>query len=144
MADNSISNWKNPEPEEISEIIRDTQTIAVVGMSSKPGRASHGVGKYLISQGFNVIPVNPGESEILGLKSYPDLRSIKEKIDLVDIFRKSEATPPIVEEAIAIGARYIWLQEGISSQKSYELAQSAGVPIVMDRCLLKEHSQLEV
>lgn len=132
-------SWKNPESEVIKKIIRDIKTIAIVGLSSKPDRASNGVARYLIEQGFEIIPVNPVEDEILGLKSFPDLKSIGQKVDLVDIFRKGEATPPIVEEAISIGARYIWLQEGVTSQESFNLAEKAGIPIVMDRCILKEH-----
>ena len=116
--------------------------IAVVGMSGKPDRASHRVGQYLMSRGYEIIPVNPGETEILGQKSYPNLRSVDKVVDLVDIFRKGDETPSIVEEAISVGTRYIWLQEGVISQKSYDLALKAEVPIVMDRCMLKEHSRL--
>lgn len=143
MNNGESKGWQNPDPEEISKIIRASKTIAVVGMSSKPDRASHRVGKYLMSQGFNVIPVNPRETEILGRKCYSDLNSIEENIDLVDIFRKSDDTPPIVGQALASGVRFVWLQEGIISQKSYEIAEKAGIPIVMDRCLLKEHKRLK-
>lgn len=135
------SAWKNPSPDEIKNILKDTKTIAVVGLSSKPERASNGVARYLIEQGFEVIPVNPVESEILGKKSYPDLGSIGQPVDLVDIFRKGEATPPIIKDALAIRARCIWLQEGVISQESYNLAQEAGVPIIMDKCVLKEHQR---
>lgn len=139
MGQESKSSWKNPDPDVIEKIIRDVKTIAIVGLSSKSERASNGVARYLIEQGFEIIPVNPVEDEILGLKSYPDLKSIGQKVDMVDVFRKGEATPPIVEEAISIGARYIWLQEGVISLDSYDLAEKAGIPIVMDRCILKEH-----
>lgn len=144
MGQESKNSWENPDPDVIEKIIRDVKTIAIVGLSSKPDRASNGVARYLIEQGFEIIPVNPVEDEILGLKSYPDLKSIGQKVDMVDVFRKGEATPPIVEEAISIGARYIWLQEGVTSQQSYDLAEKAGIPIVMDRCILKEHKSAGV
>jgi predicted CoA-binding protein len=135
------SGWKNPPPEEIKQIIDSSRTIAVVGLSSKPDRASNGVARYLQSQGYEIIPVNPRETDVLGQKSYPDLAAIGRPVDIVDIFRRSEETPPIVKEAIAIGARYIWLQEGIFSQEAYDLARAAGIPIVMNLCLLKEHQR---
>ena len=138
----SGAGWKNPEPAEIEKILRESKTVAVVGLSSKTERASNGVGRYLMMQGFDVIPVNPGETEILGKKSYPDLISIGRPVDVVDVFRKGEATPPIVKEAIKIGARCIWLQEGVVSQESYDIAAAAEVPIVMNKCMLKEHQRL--
>ena len=136
--------WANPTPEKIKEILGATKTIAVVGLSSKPERPSYGVANYLMAQGFDVIPVNPMEKEILGKKSYPDLASIDRKVDIVDIFRKGEATPPIVEEALEIGAACVWLQEGVISEDSYRLATNAGIPIVMNKCILKEHQRLGV
>lgn len=136
------TTWKNPPPEEIARLLKEAATIAVVGLSANTAKASHGVAKYLKSRGYKIIPVNPNESEILGEKSYPDLASIGEKVDIVDVFRKSEDTPPIVKAAIAIGAGAIWLQEGIISQESYDLAREAGIPIVMDRCMFKEHKKL--
>jgi predicted CoA-binding protein len=139
----SQTGWKNPEPAEIEEIIRGSKTIAVVGLSSKTDRDSNRVAKYLMEQGFDIIPVNPRETEILGKKSYPDLMAIGKEIDIVDVFRKGEATPPIVREAIRVGVKNIWLQEGIVSQESYDLAVKAGLNIVMDKCLLVEHRRLE-
>jgi hypothetical protein len=135
--------WANPEPTEIARILRSTKTIAVVGLSTQPDRPSNHIAAYLIEQGYDVIPVNPAETEILGRTCYPDLTSIGRPVDLVDVFRKGEATPPIVREAIAIGAKNIWLQEGVVSQESYDLAVQAGRPIVMDRCILKQHRRLE-
>jgi len=135
--------WKNPAPEEIARMLKEAATVAVVGLSAKIDRASHRVAAYLQSRGYEIIPVNPNESEILGEKSYPDLASIGKKIDIVDVFRRSEDTPPIVRDAIAIGAGAIWLQEGIISQESYDLAREAGIPIVMNLCMLKERARLE-
>ena len=134
--------WENPSPEEIKDIIENSRTIAVVGLSSKADRASNRVARYLMEQGYEIIPVNPREEEIFGLKCYPDLTSIGRSVDIVDIFRKGEDTPPIVREAIDIGARHIWLQLGIYSQESYDLARAAGIPIVMNACLLVEHGKL--
>lgn len=134
--------WHNPPDEEIEKIIRQSKTIAVVGMSSRPEKASFGVARYLMDQGYEIIPVNPGESEILGKKVFPRLSTIGRPVDLVDVFRQAEATPPIVVEAISIGAKYIWLQEGIVSEESYRLAQEAGVPIIMDKCIKKEHRRI--
>jgi len=138
----SSSAWKNPTADEIGQIIARSKTIAVVGMSAKPDRASYGVAKYLMEHGFDIIPVNPVESEILGQKVFPNLSAIGRPIDIVDVFRQSDATPPIVKEAIAIGAKYIWLQEGVVSEESYQLAKAAGVPIIMDRCIAKEHFRM--
>lgn len=136
------AGWENPPREDIRHIIGNSRTIAVVGLSSKADRASNRVARYLVGQGYEVIPVNPREDEILGRKSYPDLTSIGRPVDIVDIFRKGEDTPPIVREAIACGTRSIWLQLGIVSKESYKLARSAGIPIVMDACLLVEHEKL--
>ncbi len=145
MADTSSrrNTWKNPSPEEIARLLKRAATVAVVGLSANTAKASYRVAKYLKSKGYEIIPVNPHESEILGEKSYPDLASIGKKIDIVDVFRKSEDTPTIVEAAIAVGAGAIWLQEGIISQESCDLAQNAGIPIVTDRCMFKEHKKLK-
>jgi len=143
MSNNEKSaSWENPRPSEIREIIENSKVIAIVGLSSKKERASHRVGAYLQKQGFEIIPVNPREEEVLGRKAFPDLKSIDKKIDIVDVFRKGEDTPPIVQEAIDIGAGCIWLQLGIVSQDSYNLARSADVPIVMDKCMLQEHKKM--
>jgi uncharacterized protein len=135
--------WQNPTATDIEQIIRRSKTIAVVGMSAKPEKASFQVARYLMDQGYDVIPVNPAEKEILGKQVYPNLAAIGQSIDIVDVFRQADATPPIVQEAITVGARYIWLQEGIISEESYQLAKSAGVPIIMDKCIAKEHRRLK-
>jgi len=140
----SNDTWTNPDDGAMATMIRETKTIAVVGLSSKVERPSNEVARYLHDHGYTIIPVNPMESEILGEKSYPDLKSIDRQVDMVDIFRKGEATPPIVREALEIGAKYIWLQLGVISQESYDLARKADIPIVMDRCILQEHKRLGV
>lgn len=128
--------------EEIGKILKEYKTIAVVGLSPKEGRPSHQVAKYLKSRGYKIIPVNPNATEIFGKKCYPDLKSIPERIDIVDIFRRSEDVPPIVDEAIAIGIRVVWMQEGIINDEAAERARKAGLEVVMDRCILKEHMRL--
>ena len=134
--------WENPPQSEIERILRNSRRIAVVGLSSKPSRPSNGVAAYLLEQGFEIVPVNPNETEALNLCSVSDLSSIEGRIDLVSVFRRSERTPSVVEEAIKIGAPVIWLQEGVISTEAYRKAKSAGVTIIMDRCILKEHSHL--
>ena len=127
---------------EIEQILREARSIAVVGLSPKPDRPSYGVASYLQSQGYRIIPVNPTVEEVLGEKSYPNLGAVPEPIDGVDIFRRSEEVPPVIEEAIAVGARAIWLQEGVVNQAAADRARAAGLPVVMDRCMLKEHRRL--
>jgi predicted CoA-binding protein len=128
----------------VVEILRSCHTIAVVGLSSKRYRPSFGVAEYLKDAGFRIIPVNPFESEVLGEKSYPTLDSIPEPIDVVDVFRRSEFVPEIVEAAIRIGARAIWMQEGVIHEEAAAKARAAGLQVVMDRCILKEHRRMLV
>ena len=116
----------------IEEQLSRSKTIAVVVLSPNPERPSHYVAKYLQEQGFRVIPVNPLIDEALGEKSYPDLKSIPEPIDMVDIFRRSELVGQVVDEAIEVGARYIWMQDGISDEAAAARARAAGIPVVMD------------
>jgi uncharacterized protein len=123
----------------VTEILKSSRTIAVVGLSSRHFRPSYGVSEYLQSAGYRIIPVNPGETEVLGEKSYARLEDIPEKIDLVDIFRRSEFVPEIVESAIRIGARGVWMQEGVIHSDAAERARSAGLFVMMDACILKEH-----
>ena len=123
----------------ISEILKSSRTIAVVGLSSRKFRPSHGVAEYLQSVGYRIIPVNPHEREVLGEKSYATLEDIPEKIDIVDIFRRPEYVPEIVESAIRIKARAIWMQEGVIHPEAAEKARRAGIAVVMDNCILKEH-----
>lgn len=132
-----------PEPKEdpIQELLRRSRVIAVVGLSSKPHRPSHGVARYLQKAGYRIIPVNPNEQEVLGEKSYSRLEDVPVKVDIVDIFRRSEYVLPVVNGAIAIGARMVWMQEGVTHEEAAERARAAGLEVVMDRCLLKEHAR---
>jgi len=122
-----------------SEILKNSRTIAVVGLSSRSHRPSYGVAQYLQSAGYRIIPVNPQETEILGEKCYARLEDIPEHVDIVDIFRRSGFVPEIVESAIRIGARGVWMQEGVINHESAERARSAGLFVIMDTCILKEH-----
>jgi predicted CoA-binding protein len=124
------------------EILKNNRVIAVVGLSANPERPSNIVATYLKEKDYKIIPVNPGEKTILGLTSYPDLSSIPEKVDVVDIFRKSEDVPTIVQEAIKIGAKVVWMQEGVVNQAAADTAEKAGLKVVMDKCLRKEHMKL--
>lgn len=123
----------------IDKILRESETVAVVGLSSDPARDSHRVARYLREFGYRIIPVNPMVDEVLGQMSYPDLKSVPEQIDVVDIFRRSEHVLPIVEEAIEKGSRYIWMQDGVINEKAAEKARHAGIPVVMDNCMMREH-----
>jgi len=130
--------------EELKEIFKNCKTVAVVGISPKEDRPSFRVAAYLQSKGYRIIPVRPDGDTILGEKIYRTLMEIPEgiEIDVVDIFRKSEEVPPIVEEAIRRGAKIIWMQEGVIHQKAGEEAERAGLKVVMDRCIKKEHQRL--
>lgn len=125
--------------EEIKQILDECKTIAVVGLSSNPMRPSNGVASFMQKKGYKVIPVNPNESEVFGIKSYQTLSSIEEKVDLVDIFRRSEEAGSVVDEAIKIGAKAVWLQEGVIDEAAAERAEKAGLLVVMDRCWLKDY-----
>jgi uncharacterized protein len=122
-----------------SELLKTSRTIAVVGLSSRRHRPSYGVAEYLQSVGYRVIPVNPAETEILGEKCYARLEDIPERVDIVDIFRRSEFVPDIVESAIRIGARGVWMQEGVTHPEAGERARRASLVVVMNACILKEH-----
>lgn len=122
-----------------SEILKNSHTIAVVGLSSRQHRPSYGVAGYLQSVGYKIIPVNPEETQVLGEKSYARLEDIPEHVDIVDIFRRSEFVPEIVEAAIRIGARGIWMQEGVMHPEAAESARRAGLFVIMNTCILKEH-----
>lgn len=122
-------------------ILKSARTVAVVGLSPDPARPSYVVASYLKRQGYRIIPVNPNATEVLGEKSYPDLRSVPEPIDVVDVFRRPEHVPPVVEEAIAVGAKAVWMQEGVVHPEAAERARQAGLRVVMDRCMLKEHQR---
>ena len=131
-----------PSDEQIAELLRTARTVAVVGLSSKTFRASYGVSQYLQSASYRIIPVNPNESEILGVKVCAKLEEISDQVDIVDIFRRSEFVPEIVEAAIRIGARAVWMQEGVVHEAAAERARRAGLFVVMDRCILKDHRRL--
>ena len=124
------------------DILRSVKTIAVVGLSSKRMRPSYGVSEYMQRAGYRIIPVNPAETEVLGEKAYPDLDSIPIPVDLVNIFRRSELVPPVVDAAIRIGAKAIWMQEDVVNEEAAEKARAAGLMVVMDRCVLKEHRKM--
>ena len=127
--------------DEIDRILKESRTVAVVGMSPRPDRPSHYVAKYLLESGYDIIPVNPQVDEVLGLKSYPNLSSIPRHVDLVDIFRRSIQVPPIVDEAIEIGAQFVWMQDGVIHEEAAAKAREAGATVVMDNCTLREHSR---
>jgi predicted CoA-binding protein len=129
-----------PEPRDpVLEILESSKTIAVVGLSSRKMRASYGVSEYMQSAGYRIIPVNPNETEVLGEKSYARLEDIPERVDIVDIFRRPEYVLPIVESAIRIGARGVWMQEGVVNAAAAERARGAGLFVIEDSCILKEH-----
>ena len=125
--------------DDIDEILKNSRTVAIVGVSPKEDRPSYRVASYLKSQGYDMIPVNPACSEVLGEISYPDLLSLPRLVDVVDIFRRSEDVPPIVEQAIRIKAKVVWMQEGIVNEAAARMAQQAGLKVVMDHCMRKEH-----
>ncbi|HKA20875.1 MAG TPA: CoA-binding protein [Blastocatellia bacterium] len=127
------------DPDEIDRMLSEAKTIAVVGLSSDASRASNSVSRYMQSHGYRIIPVNPNEISVLGEKAYERLEDVPEKIDLVDIFRRSEEAGNHVDEAIQIGARAVWLQEGVIDVRAAQRALDAGIAVVMDRCILKEH-----
>ncbi len=131
-----------PSDQQITELLRTAHTIAVVGLSSNRSRASYGVSQYMQSAGYHIIPVNPKEAEVLGEKAYAQLEDVKERIDLVNVFRRSEFVPEIVDAAIRMGARAIWMQEGVADEKSAQRARDAGMLVIMDSCILKEHRRL--
>src|SRR5579875_1249416 len=121
------------------EILYSARTIAVVGLSGKRYRPSYGVAEYLQRSGYRIIPVNPEETEVLGEKCYPDLDSVPVPVDVVDIFRRSEFVPEVVEAAIRKGAKAVWMQEGVIHEEAAERARQAGLMVVMDRYILKDH-----
>ena len=126
----------------IKDILETYRTIAVVGLSSRPYRASHGVSRYMQRAGYRIIPVNPLETEVLGEKAYPSLDDVPESFEIVDIFRRSEFVPDIVEAAIRRKAKVIWMQQGVVHEAAAERARAAGLEVVMDLCILQEHMAL--
>lgn len=126
----------------IREIYETARTIAVVGLSSNPARPSNDVASYLQRMGYRIVPVNPMESEVLGVRAVGSLREVGEPIDVVDVFRRPDQVAPVVDEAIAVGAKVLWLQDGVVDPVSARRAHEAGLKVVMDRCMLREHVRL--
>jgi hypothetical protein len=123
-------------------LLRNAKTIAVVGLSSRRSRSSYGVSEYMQSRGYRIIPVNPNETEVLGEKAYSSLDEVPGHVDIVDVFRRSECVPEIVDAAIRIGAHGVWMQEGVIHQEAANKARAAGLEVVMDHCILKEHRKM--
>jgi predicted CoA-binding protein len=134
-----MTNGSPSSGDSILEILKTSNTIAVVGLSSRRMRPSYGVAEYMQSAGYRIIPVNPNETEVLGEKSYARLEDVPERIDIADIFRRSEYVPGIVESAIRVGARAVWMQEGVFHPAAAERARQAGLFVIEDSCILKEH-----
>jgi predicted CoA-binding protein len=131
------------DPQAIKQILDECKTIAVVGLSSNLMRPSNNVSDYMQRNGYRIIPVNPHEREVLGERAYPTLADVPEKFDLVNVFRRSEEAGAVVDEAISIGAKAVWLQEGVIDQAAAQRAADAGLLVVMDRCILKEHLRMK-
>jgi predicted CoA-binding protein len=132
----------HPSDQQIKGLLQKAHTIAVVGLSSSRFRASYGVSQYMQSAGYRIIPVNPNEQEVLGEKAYARLEDVPEKIDVVDVFRRSEFVPEIVDAAIRVGAHAIWMQDGVVDEAAAQRARDAGLFVVMDDCILREHRRL--
>ena len=126
----------------IADILRNSRTIAVVGLSTDPSRDSYSVSAYMHRAGYRIIPVNPEVDEVLGEKAYPTVESIPEPVDIVNIFRRPENVPPVVDDAIAAGAKVVWMQTGIWHHAAAEKARAAGLEVVMDLCIRTEHQRL--
>ncbi len=127
---------------EITELLRSTKNIAVVGLSNNPMRPSFGVSRFLQRQGFRVIPVNPNETEVLGERAYASVKDVPDSIDIVNIFRRPARVPEVVDDALLKGVRCIWMQEGVVNEQAAKKAETAGMAVVMDRCILKELARL--
>jgi len=132
----------NPSREEIKDILQNSDTIAVVGLSDNPERVSYMVSEAMQAKGYRIIPVNPNADQILGEKCYASLQDIPERVDIVNVFRRSEHTPPVAEDAVKIGARTLWLQLGIANEEAAAAAQAGGLNVIMDRCIKVEDSIL--
>lgn len=132
----------NPDNASIKRILKDSRVIAVVGLSADSWKDSHKVAAYLKSHGYRIIPVNPSVEEVLGEKSYPDLKSIPEKVDVVDVFRRPEHVPEIADDAIAINAKVLWMQAGIRNEEAAKRARQAGLTVIQDECMMAQHSRV--
>lgn len=133
---------KNPSDEVIRDLLVQAETIAVVGASSKPARSSHGIMRRLLSLGYRVVPVTPNETEVLGQRAYPSVRDVPFPIDIVDVFRRSDAVQPIADDAVAAGAKVLWLQQGVINEDAAARASAGGLIVVMDSCIAVAHSML--
>jgi predicted CoA-binding protein len=125
----------------ILDILEKYKTLAVVGLSSKPARPSYGVASYMKTHGYRIIPVNPNETAVLGEKAYPSLEAVPETVEVVVIFRRPEFVPGIVESAVRMHARVVWMQEGVIHEEAAQRARLAGLAVIQDRCILKEHAK---
>jgi predicted CoA-binding protein len=134
----------NPPDDDLRALLTSANTIAMVGASSDPEKASHGIMRKLLKAGYRVIPVNPKETEVLGQRAYASLDDLSERVDIVDVFRRAEDTPAIAEQAVRIGARALWLQSGIRSEEAASRAAAGGLIVVMDACIGAMHSLLGV
>jgi uncharacterized protein len=132
---------KSLSEDAVGQLLKVAHTIAIVGLSSDPMRPSYGVAEYLQRTGYKIIPVNPNEREVLGERAVQRLEDIREKVDIVDVFRRAEFVPEVAESAIAIGAKALWLQEGVIHEEAAKRARDAGLFVVMDRCIFKEHAK---
>ncbi|HVT39402.1 MAG TPA: CoA-binding protein [Gemmatimonadaceae bacterium] len=137
-------SFSNPPAGVLRKLLTDARTIAVVGASSKPHRASHGIFQKLLSAGYRVIPVNPYESEVLGQQAYPSLETVPGKVDIVDVFRRADETPAIAASAVSIGAGALWLQQGIANEEAAARALAGGLTVVMDECIGVAHAILQI
>jgi predicted CoA-binding protein len=136
--------WQNPAPDAIRELLARCRTVAVVGLSDKPHRDSHEVAAVLLARGYQVIPVNPNVESVLGRRAYPSLREVPCSVDIVDVFRRPEFVPAVVEDAIVFGAQAIWLQEGVVHPAAALRAQAVGLTVVMDRCIARDLARFRV
>jgi predicted CoA-binding protein len=133
-----------PPDDRLRTILTEARTIAVVGLSSSPYRASHGVAQYLQNHGYRIVPVNPHETEVLGERAFASLADIAEKVDVVDVFRRPECTVDAAEDAVKVGAKVLWLQSGIVNEEAQRIAREGGLDVVMDACIKIEHQRLGV
>jgi predicted CoA-binding protein len=137
-----VRDVDNPSDEEIKRLLQQYRRVAVVGLSDRPDRPSHGVAAYLQRVGYEITPVNPTITTTLGVPAVPDLQAVPPPVEIVDVFRRPEDVPPVAEGAIRVGARVLWLQEGIVNEAAAARARAAGLTVVQDRCMLKEHRRL--
>jgi predicted CoA-binding protein len=139
-----VADAVTPQDRELKLLLGDAETIAVVGLSSKPDRPSYDVASYLQGRGYRIVPVNPTETEVLGERAYPSLREIPGDIgiDVVDVFRRAEQTPDIARDAVAIGAKVLWLQDGIVNEEAYRIASDAGLEVIMGVCIMRTRERV--